>query len=128
MNLQAQIEQAAINYFAQVMSLSLANGQQDGTELFKVLMTIKVDGETKILLIFGKAYTFFGDGLAYAVLNPSAKVLECVNPLYSYEKCAFIGECDFMSKQWVNTNGEAPRAAGGYRYNARKPLPARTKL
>jgi hypothetical protein len=83
MNIKTQIEQAAINYFAQAMSLSPANARQDVTERFKVVMTIKIDGETKVLLIFGKAHPFFGDGQCYAVLNPSAKVLECVNPLYS---------------------------------------------
>lgn len=127
MDIHTQIKQVAINYFAQVMSLSLTNGQ-DVTELFKVLMTIQVDGETKVLLIFGKTHPFFGDGQCYAVLNPSQLVLECVNPLYSYEKSAFAGECDFMVLQWVNTNGKEPRAAGGYRYKARKPQPARTKL
>lgn len=120
MHLGNQIEQAAVHHFVQVMKLSPPDSRNDVTEYFKVEMTIKVDGETKLLLIFGKTHPYFGDGQAYAVLNPSAKLIECVNPCYSHEKSAFVGECDYAAWQWVNTNGKEPQASVGYRYQARK--------
>jgi hypothetical protein len=128
MDIKTQINQAAMGCFAEVMKLSRPDQGKDTIERFKLLTTITVNDEPKLLLLFGKAHPYFGDGQAYAVLNPSTKVLDCVDPLYSYEISAFAGECDLMTQQWINTNGETPRAAGGYSYTARKWQPARTAL
>ena len=123
MNIKIQIEEIAVKSFAQAMKLSPRD-----SGLFKQEMTVDVDGETKQLLIFGKTYKPFGDGSCYAVLNPSQKILDCAQPQFSYEKCAFVGQCDMVSYQFINTNGKEPAVTGGYSYKAKKPQPARTLM
>jgi len=128
MDIKTQINKLAFECLVAAMRLCDASQGRDASENFKVLMTITVNGEAKMLLLFGKVYPFYGDGFCYGVLNPSAKVLECVNPNFPYEKSAFAGECDLMSQQWVNTNGETPMASGGLSYTARKSKMARTAI
>ena len=128
MNIKTQINQAAVGCFAEAMRLSDAGQGRDACEYFKALMTVTINGEAMLLLLFGKLYPYYGDGYCYGVLNPSATVLECVDPSLAYDKSAFVGGCDLMSQQWVNTNGETPRAGGGLSYTARKWKPAHTAL
>jgi hypothetical protein len=128
MDIQTQINQVAVGCFAEAMRLTDASQGRNAYEQFKVLLTMTVNGEPKTLLIFGKVYPYYGDGFCYGVLNPSAMVLECLDPSLAYDKSAFVGECDLMSQQWVNTNGESPRAAEGLSYTARKRKPTRTAM
>ncbi|MDP1610093.1 MAG: hypothetical protein Q8M11_03480 [Sulfuritalea sp.] len=82
-------------------------------------------------ICFGLVNTRFGKSEKCSrstEIRTSPKVLDCAQPKFYYEKSAFVGECDMVICQWINTNGKSPRVTGGYTYKARNPLSARSQI
>ena len=61
-----EIQRAVLPIFLSVMKASADHGGK-----FRLLITAKVNGESKPLLIFGSAHSQVEDGHLIAVLNPS---------------------------------------------------------
>lgn len=121
MDTKQRIEQLAFSIFVHAMQLSPEHGP------FRVVVSIDVDGETKLLLILGMTHQRFGDGRCTAILNPSQEILDSYDPQVGYDKWSYTGKCDMVCHQWIITNGE-PHVSGGYTYMARKPQPARSQV
>jgi hypothetical protein len=71
MNTVEQLKEVAVNTF-----LAMLPASADDNSAFRVLLTTKVDGEVKPLLLIGNAHGAVEDGHCLAVLNPDPALCE----------------------------------------------------
>lgn len=79
----------------------------NGHGIFRHLITIKVNGENKPVLIIGHANSEIGDGHCITILNPEKSLLDKV-----YVDCCYLGDllknvvrgrCDLMLELNIDT-------------------------
>lgn len=93
--------------------------------IFRLLITVNVDGAAKPLLIVGNAHPRIEDGDCIAVLNPDRALLEEVSGGVAYGggiKEIVQGKCDAMVHLWIEAYG-ANETTVIYSYTSRTPSP-----
>jgi hypothetical protein len=113
--------------------LSVLKVSADHQGLFRLLVTSKVDGEEKPLLVVGNAHGQAEDGHVIAVLNPteelatSRKVAAGVRYPPGSLKKIVSGQCDGMVELSIRASKE-DKVYRDERYINRSPQPARFKI
>lgn len=119
------LTQVAEAVFRTLLPLS---AQEDG--IFRLLMTVNVDGSPKPLLVVGNAHPRIEDGDCIAVLNPDPGILDEVAGGVFYGggiKEVVQGRCDAMVHLWIEAYG-GKETSVLYHYTSRTPAPARFRV
>lgn len=98
--------------------------------IFRVLMTVNVDGSPKPLLIVGNAHPRIEDGDCIAVLNPDESLQKEVTGGVAYMghiKTIVTGRCDAMVHLWIDDYG-AKKVTMIWSYKARQAAPAKLEV
>jgi hydroxyethylthiazole kinase-like sugar kinase family protein len=117
-----EMKKIAVNIFSNILPLSAAH---HGT--FRLLITAKIAGAEKPILIVGNAHSDVEDGHIIAVLNPDEDILNKIVAGCAYGgllKNIVSGKCDAMLDLWVDaykTDGVSELSS----YKAREPKPAK---
>ncbi len=105
-----------------IYSCELESSSSDS--LFRSLIDVDCDGNSKSLLIVGSTHPYFGDGYCIAVLNPEKGLLQKITPGCAYNpyilKELVQGKCDLTLSLWINTN-EGFNVSRSVNYKCRKP-------
>ena len=126
MDIQAHIQQAAMQYFLGILHSSAGDQAP-----FKGLITIEIDGERKPLLLAGTAHSRVEDGSCIAILNPDTELIVQVygglggNPAAFKEVVA--KRCDFALALWIEAYKDN-RVVVGARYRNQTPAPAKCEV
>ena len=127
MNITEQIQQVAVNAFLAILP---ASADDDGT--FRVLMTAKVNGEIKPLLLIGNAHSRVEDGHVMAVLNPDKELCDelVAGCAYSSGLLKEIAgkRCDLLLDVWVDAYMKVNPAKLMTKYQAKVATPGRFKV
>lgn len=94
--------------------------------LFRQVITTKIDGEVKPVLVVGNAHADFNDGHVLAILNPDKSLADEIKPGVtcgaSVLKAKVRGRCDALIDMFVaGQNTPHPSCV----YRSRTPEPAR---
>jgi hypothetical protein len=96
-----EVKDIAVDIFDSVLKASADSGG-----IFRVLITAKIEGKEKPLLIVGNANSSFEDGSCIAVLNPDKDVLQRIQGGVYYHndilKKTVQGKCDLMVELWID--------------------------
>lgn len=101
--------------------------------VFKLMMTVDVDGQAKPLLLAGNAHANIEDGQCIAILNPDKGLENEVGGGVAYNEAILkdivAGKCDAMFMFWFETYvaPENQIAVIG-EYNSRTPKPAKFEV
>jgi hypothetical protein len=123
-----QVQELAASLFLSVLKIS---GDHQGT--FRLLVTAKVNGEEKPLLIVGNAHGQVKDGHVIAILNPteelalSNKIVAGTTYTFGLLKKIVSGQCDAMVELWVDAYKDN-KVRPIERYVSRSPQPPRFKI
>lgn len=121
-----QLTDIAVGIFRPVLSVSAESG---GT--FRILITARVNGEEKPLLLIGNAHSRIEDGHVIAVLNPDAAIVEKLIAGCAYSasllKSEVAGKCDGMVHLWIDAykNDGVSEIS---RYKAKTPKPPKFEI
>ncbi|MGR4069251.1 hypothetical protein [Billgrantia sp. C5P2] len=123
-----QLQEVAAALFLSVLKVS---ADHQGT--FRLLVTSKIDGEEKPLLVVGNAHGQVEDGHAIAILNPTEELASsgkvAAGTAYPSDllKEIVAGQCDAMVELWIDAykNDRVSRIEG---YASRSPQTARFKI
>lgn len=123
-----QLQEVAVSLFLAVLRVS---ADHQGT--FRLLITSKIDGEEKPLLVVGNAHAQVEDGHVIAVFNPTKELAasDGVAPGTAYPtgllKEIVAGQCDAMVELWIDAYKNNKINCIG-KYVSRSPQPARFKI
>lgn len=121
MDIQAKIQQAAVQFFLGILHSSA--GDQAS---FKALITVEIDGEHKPLFICGTAHSRVEDGSCIAILNPDPELVGIIHGGYlpDHLKEVVAKRCDYALSLWIEAY-KNNRVVVGARYRNRTPSPAK---
>ena len=123
-----QLQELAASLFLSVLKISA-----DHQGRFRLLVTAKVNGEEKPLLIVGNAHGQVEDGHVIAILNPteelalSNKIVAGTTYTFGLLKKIVSGQCDAMVELWVDAYKDN-KVRPIERYVSRSPQPPRFKI
>lgn len=98
--------------------------------IFRLLMTVDIDGAAKPLLIVGNAHSQIEDGDCIAVLNPDHDLLSELHGGVAYMaglKEIVSGRCDAMVHLWIEAYGSNETSVL-YKYLSRSPSAAKFRV
>ena len=127
MDITEQIKQVAVNTFLAILPASA-----DDDAAFRMLLTVKIGGEVKPLLLLGNVHGKIEDGHVLAVLNPDKELCEQFVAGVAYThgilKEIVAKRCDLAMLFWIDSYMKVNPVKVYTKYQAKLAMPSKFKV
>jgi hypothetical protein len=128
-----EVQKIAVEVFKSVLRVSGGEPKSGDHGLFNMMLTTRINGEVKPLLLKGNAHHEIEDGHCIAILNPDPSLSKEVKAGMAYPgdtlKKIVEGRCDYMVDLWIDAYKPDDRQVGEVSsYKSRTPSAAKFKV